>query len=98
MVTWSACATAVTGGVSEDTKSPALITKRNGHQRLQELATRQKQRIIAGADDQHHAQRFAMNLCMNPRQPEWPSCPTQPTRLEKPDGFSFQKTAGFHQR
>ena len=64
-------------------------------ERLDELNTRKQQRVIAGADNQHDAQRFAANFTAHPRKPERKAASSKTTRSEKLRGVAFKKATGF---
>ena len=60
-----------------------------GRQRLQCLDTRQKQWVVGGSDDEHHAEWLAASLGTDPAKPEGSSVRAEPLRSENPTRFAF---------
>ena len=69
-----------------------------GSQRLNELHSREQQRVIARPDDENDAERFAVNLAAHTGEPKGPATLAKAARDQHPSGFAFEKPTSLGER
>ena len=69
-----------------------------GSQRLDELHSREQQRVIARPDDENDAEWFAVNLAAHTGEPKRPATLGEAPHGQHLSGFAFKKPTGLGER
>jgi hypothetical protein len=82
-------------GAADTGLEPDCITS---NESLNELNSRQQQRVIARADNENNTKCFALNLAAHAREPEWTSAFAEALWLEEFSRFPFEKATSIGER